>query len=295
MRAVSSFFQLLRDGEYGTLVVVAVVAIILVWARNQAESRQAHLKEEQAPPLEAEKPPPPMRAPAGVPRNLKLAVGALALLMLGTVAALSMRETHAEATLHVLAVGEQGVELTLNGQPAAPFQSEGRHFQFHLGRGIHKVSLKDPTLDLPHTLIFDVRPGDTHLALPVSPDLCMVRFNVAPFIHEAAASTEDGLPREQKLQQMLMQAGEVERHGDPRKPVHLLASTTRFQLEPLPAQDGQDFLMAQIPCQDAQQPMTALVSAGLRVPGLRERMGVTAEDLELLSGAGGAEATSPAP
>ena len=229
----------------------------------------------------AESPPVLARAPAsGGPPRAAVVVTVL-VAMLGVVATLLAMLADARTTLHVLAVGDQGVEVTVNGQTLQPLQSQGRHFQFQLGHGPHDLSLRDPTLDGPHQLIVDVRSVSKHVVLSVYPGLCLVRLNVAPFLYPPAGPDDEVLPRRERLH-LKAQVSELEHYGDASMLLSVPAST-HFQVDTLPAQLPQGeslFLMVQVPCRYAQAPAPAFVSAGLLTPGLGRILGLKPEDLE---------------
>jgi hypothetical protein len=109
-------------------------------------------------------------------KKIKLFIIVAAVLVGGT--AYLYTRIFGEGELHLVAIGDAGAEVVLDGKPLVMRRGNGDHLVFDVPQGPHSAVVTDKSTGKSVTYSLNVENGLSKLLLPVRAEQCFVRFDM---------------------------------------------------------------------------------------------------------------------
>ncbi|MCP3098699.1 hypothetical protein LZ198_07390 [Myxococcus sp. K15C18031901] len=107
-----------------------------------------------------------------------IAAGATVALFITLALGSLARRYFGPGTLHVVTVGNEAVELLVDGKTVEARSTQGDHLAFEVSRGPHEVRLTDVHSGTVIRFLVDIPNGYSELLLPTREDQCFIRFDM---------------------------------------------------------------------------------------------------------------------
>lgn len=160
-------------------------------------------------------------------------------------------------TLHVLAVGDTGVELVVDGKPVPPASTRGDHFRYSVPQGPHQVKVTDKSTGKEVSYSVEVQSGFNDFLLPVREDQCFASFDMTKAAYSRGGSAEDMPPVKQRYKNA---GAAIE-----------LPSSTYFSFEEMPNKRRKResvYLLRDLPCSFVDNDEMVVVALSSKVDQL---------------------------